>query len=185
MGGTLHIFGRNPEALTTAGHSASTAQASTSRVLAVWVPQLWEDLVKFVHGKDVSFSITEGRRVQANLPASEQDTPSLPFTPENRARAKVASPLHDPDGCVGLEHPMALELLQFLISGFQKQAMAHSNPMQRRHHADDLASILMRAMTARAADATKVITLGELDLTSMPKWQPNVSRSFRLPMQSW
>ena len=35
MGGMLHKFGRDPEALTAAGHSAPTAQAFTSRVLAV------------------------------------------------------------------------------------------------------------------------------------------------------
>ena len=59
--------------------------------------------------------------MQAHQPASEDDTPSLPFTPQNRARAKVASPLHDPDGSAGLEHPMALELLQFLISDFKSR----------------------------------------------------------------
>ena len=120
MGGMLQNI-RDPEAFTTAGHSASKDEAVHSRVLAVQVPQLWEDLVKFAHGKEVSFSITEGGRVQARLPASEQDPPSLPFTPEHRARAKIASPLHDPDGCVGLEPPVALALLQFLISDFKNK----------------------------------------------------------------
>lgn len=121
MGGMLQNIRTDPDALTAAGHIPSENQVVASRVLTVRVPQLWEDLVKFAHGKEVSFDITEGGRVQARLPASEEDAQSLPFTPENRARARIASPLHDPDRCVGLEHPVALELLQFLISDFKSR----------------------------------------------------------------
>ena len=121
MVGMLHNIRTDPDALTAAGHILSEDQVVASRVLTVRVPQLWEDLVKFAHGKEVSFDITEGGRVQAHLPASGEDAQSLPFTPENRARARIASPLHDPDKCVGLEHPVALELLQFLISDFKSR----------------------------------------------------------------
>ena len=126
MGGMLHIIGRDREALTAAGHSASKDQAFTSRVLAVRVLKLWGDLVKFAHRKEVSFSITEGGQVQARLPASEQDAPSLPFTPENQARAKVASLLHDPDASVSLEHPVALKTPTVSDLRFRKQGMEHS-----------------------------------------------------------
>ena len=37
---------------------------------------------------------------------------------------------------------------------------------------------------AGAGNATQVSTQGELDLASMPTWQPNCSRSSRLPMQN-
>ena len=69
MGGMLQTIGRDPEALTTAGHSTFKDQAVSSRVLTVRVPQLWEDLVQFGFGKEVSFSISEGGQVQARLPA--------------------------------------------------------------------------------------------------------------------
>ncbi|KAK9833741.1 hypothetical protein WJX74_004704 [Apatococcus lobatus] len=90
LGNLLANTGRHQEPLTLAGQAPPMDLASIihdgHRVLPVRVPQLWEDLVKFVHGKEVSFSIKEGARVQAHLPASEQDTPFFPFTPENRAQ---------------------------------------------------------------------------------------------------
>ena len=122
VGPLLQNTGRGLGPLTMAGpppNVQTSVMNGGCRVLPVKVPQLWEDLVKFAHGKEVSFDIMEGEQVQAHLPASEQMTCSLPYTPENRARAKIASPLHDPDGCAGLEYPVALELLQFLISDFK------------------------------------------------------------------
>ena len=103
------------------------------RVMPVKLPQLWEDLVKFACGKEVSFTITEGGQVQVqSLVTEAEETCSLSFTTENRARAKLASPLNDPDGSVGLEHPAAFQLFQFVVSDF---TMGHDwrKAIQCRH----------------------------------------------------
>ncbi len=124
LGPLLQTTGIGPESLTMAGpppKRPTSAIDDGCRVLPVRVPQLWEDLVKFAHGKEVLLNIMEGGQVQAHLPASKQDTSSLPLTPENRSRAKITSPLHDPDGCAGLEHPVALKIFQFLISDFKSK----------------------------------------------------------------
>ncbi len=108
----------SPRALPAAGRmppqDLTMAVNGSPRVMPIRVPQLWEDLVKFANGKGVSFTITEGGQVQAHSPTQAQETFLLCFTTENRARAKLASPLHDPDGSVGLEHPAAFQFFQFL-----------------------------------------------------------------------
>lgn len=94
-----------PWALPAAGRmppqDLTMAVNGSPRVMPIRVPQLWDDLVKFANGKGVSFIITEGGQVQAHSPTQAQENFLLCFTTENRARAKLASPLHDPDGSVG------------------------------------------------------------------------------------
>ena len=57
-------------------------------------------------------------------PACSQDQKTRPLSAlhtREASGAKDASPLHDSDGCVGLDHPVALELVRILISSFDRK----------------------------------------------------------------
>ena len=109
----------NPEALTAEGRTRPTdlthATYGTRKVQQVAMPQLWDELVKAAYSKDVYFFKGHAERPEASLPDDEDQPFAFQRTPENVARAAIATVLSDLDEFSGLDHPAIAKILQSIM----------------------------------------------------------------------
>ena len=86
-------------------------------VRQVALRQLWDDMVKAAHGRQVYSMTMQGDKPEACLPESNDKMFTFERTSENIARVAMALPLCDLDDFAGLDHPAIIQALHSLVPG--------------------------------------------------------------------